>query len=103
MLSRYYLRYGTLNEAQWAAAVAYLRQAFRHGDRELITAEMRNVGLAAWITSNHFPFGMHVRNLLRHAGYTEDKLGITDLDGAWGHLLAEAFGVPISEDGSTDT
>jgi hypothetical protein len=97
VLPKEYLSFRGIDERQWAAAVAYLRRRLRAVDRKRIAAEVAESGLDAWVVSNHFMVGMTVRNLLRRRGFNEARLGIMDLDSAWGYLLSEAI-APESED-----
>ncbi|MGH7560762.1 MAG: hypothetical protein ACRENB_07065 [Gemmatimonadales bacterium] len=80
-----------IDEAQWAAAVAYLRRRMLARDRTQIAAEIGKVGLERWIYQHHIPFGMWVRNTLRRKGFDEGKLRVLDLDAAWGYLLEDAL------------
>lgn len=83
--------YEGINEPQWAAAVAYLKSKLPPKERTAIAREIERIGIRAWVTKHHFPNGMQVRNILRRGGFDEAKLGVNDLDSAWGHLLHAAI------------
>lgn len=93
-MKKSFLSFGTINEAQWAVAVTYLRRRLPDPDRQRIANEMNLEGLDQWTSKHHFAVGMDVRNILRRGGFSEGRLGISDLDMAWGHLLSEAVGGP---------
>jgi hypothetical protein len=97
-----FLSFGTINETQWAAAVTYLRRRLPDPDRQRIANEMHLEGLDQWTSKHHFPVGMGIRNILRRGGFSEGRLGIPDLDMAWGLLLSEAVDEPACEADTTD-
>lgn len=98
LLPKELLSFTGINTAEWAAAVAYLRRRLRTAQRAEIARSIRTMGLD-WASAHHFPFGMHIRNLLRGGGYDEGRLGINDLDSAWVHLLVEAIAPELEKEG----
>ena len=94
MLRKSSLTFRGIDDAQWAAAVEHLRTKLEEKDRQRIAREIGREGLVEWTGRHHFLLGLTVRNILRRGGFTEETLGVFDLDMAWGHLVSEAVGLP---------
>jgi hypothetical protein len=74
-----------------AEAVEYLRKQIPEKTKATILEGVRTAGRKKWMVSQHFAYGMAIRNNLRAAGFTADALGVDDLDNHWADFLWEAI------------
>ena len=86
----------TLNIQEAKNAAHFLRGWFFNQRREvtLLRKAIEKQGLNWWVPY-HSIWGMHIRNLLRTNGYTEEALGIRNLDDIYAVLME--FVVPTMD------
>ncbi len=83
----------TINIQEIKNAASFLRGWFsdQKGVSDFILKTIREEG-REWYAAFHMNWGMNIRNLLRANGYTEEALGIRNLDDIY-HILVE-FVIP---------
>ena len=74
------------------SCVEFLKKEISDKDQEYIANEYKEKG-SSWIGEGHFGWGMHIRNQLRSAGFTDDKLPEQNWDDYYIPVVEIAVGV----------
>lgn len=88
-------KYAELDPAVKARGVEIIKTHLPANDLPLIANQIKHYGKVRWVIDihEHFGWGMHVRNLLRQHGLTDDQVPSGNLDDYYVCLVEEATGM----------